>query len=265
MSPATAHMVSWSGEFVGTFMFLFIGYGCNIVGANQASENAVNGFTSSETILFIGTGYAVSLAVNVWVAMRISGSQLNPAVTWGQFLAGNLEPLRGAINVSAQLLASVCAGLLAEVIYPGSIGKANTTLGTRATTVQGLFMELFFTAQLMLIVLFVGSEKSKDSIIIPISVGLAVFAGQLAGVGFTGASLNPARSFGCAVASQSFPQYHWIYWLGPVLGASIAAAYYRFTKYFKDQDGPWEPAVPIAINGVEMDMWHDGRKGVFNL
>jgi len=43
--------------------------------------------------------------------------------------------------------------------------------------------------------------------------------------------LNPARSFGCAVAGRTFPGYHWIYWLGPLLGACLAAAYYRFVTF----------------------------------
>lgn len=51
------------------------------------------------------------------------------------------------------------------------------------------------------------------------------------GTFFTGGSLNPARSFGCAVAGRSFPGYHWIYWLGPALGALLAAGYYRFVKW----------------------------------
>lgn len=50
------------------------------------------------------------------------------------------------------------------------------------------------------------------------------------GVYFTGGSLNPARSFGCAVAAASFPRYHWIYWLGPALGAALAAAYFTFIR-----------------------------------
>lgn len=53
----------------------------------------------------------------------------------------------------------------------------------------------------------------------------------VAGVFYTGGSLNPARSFGCAVAGRSFPRYHWIYWLGPAMGASLAALYYRFVKW----------------------------------
>lgn len=53
----------------------------------------------------------------------------------------------------------------------------------------------------------------------------------MTGVFYTGGSLNPARSFGCAVAGRNFPGYHWIYWLGPVLGAALAALYYRFVKW----------------------------------
>lgn len=52
------------------------------------------------------------------------------------------------------------------------------------------------------------------------------------GVYFTGGSLNPARSFGCAVAAPSFPHYHWIYWVGPVLGALLASGYYKFIKMY---------------------------------
>jgi aquaporin related protein len=60
---------------------------------------------------------------------------------------------------------------------------------------------------------------------------------------FTGGSLNPARSFGPAVASRSFVGYHWIYWLGPVLGALLAALYYRFVKHFNyEQANPGQDA-----------------------
>ena len=53
----------------------------------------------------------------------------------------------------------------------------------------------------------------------------------MAGVYFTGGSLNPARSFGPCVATAQFPGYHWIYWVGPFLGAMISGGYYRFVKY----------------------------------
>jgi len=56
------------------------------------------------------------------------------------------------------------------------------------------------------------------------------------GVYYTGASLNPARSFGPAAASRTFETYHWIYWIGPFLGALLAAAYYGFVKYMNYEE-----------------------------
>jgi hypothetical protein len=53
---------------------------------------------------------------------------------------------------------------------------------------------------------------------------------MLVGTPYTGASVNPARSFGPAVVEKSFPIYHWIYWLGPILGAFLAAGFYKFVK-----------------------------------
>ena len=65
------------------------------------------------------------------------------------------------------------------------------------------------------------------------------------GIYVTGGSLNPVRSFGCAVAGTSFPGYHWLYWIGPALGAMLAAAYYSIVKwahYEEANPGQDEPA-----------------------
>jgi aquaporin related protein len=61
-------------------------------------------------------------------------------------------------------------------------------------------------------------------------IGLSLFVAELTGVYFTGGSLNPARSFGPAVVNLAFHHYHWIYWLGPVLGSVVAAGFYKFIK-----------------------------------
>ncbi len=71
--------------------------------------------------------------------------------------------------------------------------------------------------------------------------GLSLFIAELTGVYFTGGSLNPARSFAPAVVNRSFEVYHWIYWLGPVLGALLAASFYKFIKMLE-----YETANPAA-------------------
>lgn len=70
------------------------------------------------------------------------------------------------------------------------------------------------------------------------------------GVYFTGGSLNPARSFGPCVVNRNFPGYHWIYWLGPFLGAAVAAGYYRFAKYldYHEANPGQDAAHPSEVN-----------------
>jgi hypothetical protein len=75
-----------------------------------------------------------------------------------------------------------------------------------------------------------AAEKSKDTFIAPIGIGLSLFIIHVAGVNYTGASVNPGRSFGPCVASASFTGYHWIYWLGPAMGAFVAGGFYHFVK-----------------------------------
>jgi aquaporin related protein len=82
----------------------------------------------------------------------------------------------------------------------------------------------------MFTILMLAAEKSKDTFIAPIGIGLSLFVVEIAGVNYSGASVNPARSFGPCVASANFTGYHWIYWLGPVMGASIAAGFFHFIK-----------------------------------
>jgi aquaporin related protein len=137
-------------------------------------------------------------------------------------------------------------------MFPGDVGVVNTTLSAGTSIAQGLFIEMFMTAELVFVVLMLAAEKSKDTFIAPIGIGLSLFVAMMGGISFpscgdddigygnwhmtgvyfTGGSLNPARSFGPAVASRSFVGYHWIYWLGPVLGALLASLYYRFVKHF---------------------------------
>lgn len=225
------HLVAASGEFVGTFMFLYFAYAGHLMVVNQTAETALsNSANSSQTVIFIGLAYGMSLLVTAWGFYRISGGLFNPAVTLGMVLAGALPPVRGAILLPAQLLGCMVAGGLVSAMFPGDIAAVNTTLSPGTSITQGVFIEMFLTCLLIFIVLMLAAEKSKDTFIAPIGIGLALFVAEIAGVYYTGGSLNPARSFGCAVAARDFPGYHWIYWVGPFLGAIVTAGYFRFVK-----------------------------------
>lgn len=166
------------------------------------------------------------------------------------------------------MLAGIVAAALADAMTPGSIARTQTTLAPGVSIAQGVFLEMFLTAELTLTVLMLAAEKSKDTYIAPIGIGLALFVAEIAGkypqssiqdlaetdypgVYYTGASLNPARSFGPCVAARSFQGYHWIYWIGPFLGALISAGYYGFIKYLH-----YEEANPGQdSNGNDQDDW----------
>ncbi|KAF1364081.1 aquaporin-like protein [Lizonia empirigonia] len=211
LSTLQKHLVAASGEFCGTFMFLYFSFACQIMLHTQRSDSSIeNGGFSATMNIYTALVYGFSLLVSVWAFYRISGGLFNPAVTFGMVLAGTLPPIRGLILFPVQLVAGIIA--------------------------QGVFIEMFMTAQLVSVVLMLAAEKSKDTFIAPIGVGLALFVAMMGGVYYTGGSLNPTRSFGPTVAGTQFPGYHWIYWVGPFLGGALAAGYYRFVKHFNYEE-----------------------------
>ena len=89
---------------------------------------------------------------------------------------------------------------------------------------------MFLTAELVFVIFMLAAEKHKATFLAPIGIALALFVSELTGVYFTGGSLNPARSFGPCVVT-GFPHYHWIYWLGPVMGTLLAYGFYQLMKF----------------------------------
>ena len=89
---------------------------------------------------------------------------------------------------------------------------------------------MFLTAELVFTIFMLAAEKHKGTFIAPIGIGLSLFIAELSGVYYTGGSLNPARSFGPCVVVHTFEDYHWIYWIGPLLGSLLASGFYKFIK-----------------------------------
>ena len=89
---------------------------------------------------------------------------------------------------------------------------------------------MFLTAGLVFTIFMLAAEKHKATFIAPVGIGLSLFVAELFGVYYTGGSLNPARSFGPCVVLHTFDSYHWIYWVGPILGSLLASGFYMFIK-----------------------------------
>jgi len=231
------HFVAMVGEFVGTFMFLWFAFAGHLMAVNQHGDVALsNQSNSSTTVIYISMAYGFSLLVVVWGFYRISGGLFNPAVTMTLAITGNLPIIRTLLLLPAQIIAGIVAAGLVKCMFPGDIRQVNTTLAPGVSIAQGVFIEMFLTSLLCHTVLMLAAEKSKTTFLAPVGIGLSLFVAEIAGVYYTGASLNPARSFGPAVAGPSFPGYHWIYWVGPYLGALLAAAYYWFNKWAKYEE-----------------------------
>ncbi|EFJ06342.1 hypothetical protein SELMODRAFT_135642, partial [Selaginella moellendorffii] len=92
---------------------------------------------------------------------------------------------------------------------------------------QGFIMEFMLTFVLVFVIFGVAVDRRGPGVIAPLPIGFAVLVDHLVGVPFTGASMNPARSFGPAVVSGAWSASFWIYWFGPCFGAAAASALYK--------------------------------------
>lgn len=226
------HVVACAGEFVGTFLFLLFALGgTNVVNtAPKEGANAVADLSANPAkLLYIALCFGMSLAVNAWVFFRISGGLFNPAVTLGMMMVGATGYVRGALIIVAQVLGGIASSAVVSAMLPGPLA-VRTELGGGTSVTQGLFIEMFLTAMLVFTIFMLATEKHQATYIAPIGIGLALFICELLGVYYTGGSVNPARSFGPCVVLHSFHGYHWIYWVGPIMGAVLAATFYLFVK-----------------------------------
>jgi len=217
-------------------MFLFMAFAATSVAnasAPPTSSGTLSQFPNTSNLLYIALSFGFSLAVNAWAFFRISGGLFNPAVTLGMALIKAITPLRAGLCFIAQILASIAAAGTVKGLFGGSL-NVNTTLSAGTSAKQGLFIEMFLTAQLVFVIFMLAAEKHKATFLAPIGIGLSLFVSELSGVYYTGGSLNPARSFGPAVVTQ-FHREHWIYWLGPALGALLAWGFYEMMKYAEYQ------------------------------
>jgi len=153
-------------------------------------------------------------------------------ITLAMCLIGAIPPVRGVLIAVTQIVGGIAAAALCSALYPGPL-TATTRLGGGTSIVRGLFIEMFMTAFLVLTVLMLAAEKHKSTFLAPVGIGLSLFVGMMASTYYTGGSLNPARSFGPAVVTHSFVGYHWIYWVGPILGSLLATGFYELMKVFE--------------------------------
>nr|APP14132.1 major intrinsic protein AQP1 [Microdera punctipennis] len=181
---------------------------------------------------FVMIAFTFGLVIFVLVQTlgHVSGGHINPAVTVGMMSAGNISLLKGILYIIVQCLGSLVGSAVLKALTPEDLHKSglgNTGLTKDISPVQGFGVE-FFLGFILILVIFGVCDPNRPEAkpAAALAIGMAVAVGHLAAVDMTGASMNPARSFGSALIASDWTN-HWVYWVGPILGAVAAALIYK--------------------------------------
>ncbi|CAM6109753.1 unnamed protein product [Calypogeia fissa] len=222
-------------EFVATLLFLYITIG-TVIGNNHSDD--LTGSCGGVGMLGIAWAFGGMIFILVYCTAGISGGHINPAVTFGLFLARKVTLPRALLYIIAQCLGAICgAGLVKgwQTSFYESKGGGANFVANGYTIGTGLGAEIIGTFVLVYTVFSATDPKrnARDShvpVLAPLPIGFAVFVVHLATIPITGTGINPARSFGAAVIYNRTHVWddQWIFWVGPFIGAAIAAAYHQY-------------------------------------
>nr|XP_043612810.1 aquaporin TIP4-1 [Erigeron canadensis] len=207
-------------EFIVTFLFIFAGVGSAMTTEKLAGNEIVG-------LFFVAMAHAFVVAVMISAGFRISGGHLNPAVTLGLCVGGHITVVRSVLYWIDQLLASVAACALLSYLTGGLTTPVHT-LAAGMDSLQGVIMEIVLTFSLLFTVYATLVDPKKGFLdgLGPLLTGLVVGANIMAAGPFSGASMNPARSFGPALVAGVWTD-HWVYWVGPFIGGGLAGFIYE--------------------------------------
>lgn len=234
-SELTENKMLWRmlvAELIGTLLLVFIGCG-SILTLNGGDINYVQ----------IGLTFGLTIATIVQTICHISGGHLNPAVTLSFFVTGEVKLIKAILYILVQCIGAACGAAILRAITPadklGNLGITN--INPSLDPMQGFIVEAILTFLLLIVIHGVCDTRRKDvKGSAPLAIGVAIVACHLAGIQYTGSSLNPARSFGPAVIMNLWAN-HWIYWAGPIVGAVVAALIYKYIfKYRKGESDSYD-------------------------
>ena len=205
-------------EFVGAFTLIFVGAGSIIA-------------TQGHDLTAIALAHGLAIGVMASAVGHISGGHFNPAVTLGFLVTRRIEPLLAGVYWVAQFLGAVVAAALLKWLLPSSSVDA-VKLGVPQVAQVGageaMVIELILTFFLVWVIFATaadprGTFRSIAGLAIGFTISLDIFMGGP----FTGAAMNPARAFGPQLVQNVWSD-GWVYYLGPAIGAALAALAYEW-------------------------------------
>jgi len=221
-------------EFIGTMVLVVLGCGtAMLVGCDAASGGGYILTALAFGLVIVGMAYCVG---------NISGCHINPAVSLGVLISGGMKVSEFIGYVIAQCLGAFAgSGILAAIFSLGGVEDktggfgSNSLAGVNDSAAAGLIVEIFLTFVFVLTILGVTSKKAGHGSFGGLVIGLTLTLVHILGIGLTGTSVNPARSFGPAVAAaiNGKPEAVsclWVFIVGPLAGAALAACIYKFLE-----------------------------------
>nr|CCI55669.1 EaTIP1,1 [Equisetum arvense] len=211
-------------EFISTFLFVFAGEGSVVAYAKLTADAPL----SPSGLVGVAICHGLALFVAVSIAANISGGHVNPAVTFGLFVGGNITLMKSILYWIAQLLGAALACFLLKLVT-GGMTTSPHGLAAGQSVWGAIVLEIIITFGLVYTVYATAVDsraKGNVGIIAPLAIGLIVAANILFAGAFDGGSMNPARSFGPALVAWDFTN-HWVYWVGPLIGGALAGIIYE--------------------------------------
>ena len=206
-------------EALATFALVFAG--CGAIVANEVYDGALGA-------VGIGLVFGLIIMVMVYGTGHLSGAHINPAVTLAFTMTRHLPPREAVAYIAAQVLGALAGALVLLAVWPdqpADLGATVPSVGAGSAFVY----ELFLTAILMFVIMAVATDTRAVGAAAAIAIGAAVGLDAIFGGPVTGASMNPARSFGPALASGEWADF-WVYLAGPVAGAALGAVAYQVVR-----------------------------------
>jgi aquaporin NIP len=208
-----------AAEGIAAFALVFAG--CGAVVADERHRGSLG-------VVGIALVFGLEIMVMVYATGHLSGAHINPAVTLVFTLTRHFAARDAVAYIGAQLLGAALGALLLLAIWPDQPAALGATVPHIAAG-RALVYEAVLTAFLMFVIMAVATDTRAVGAAAAIAIGATVALDALVGGPVTGASMNPARSFGPALASGHWRDF-WIYVLGPVVGAAVGGIAYQLVR-----------------------------------